>query len=118
MNKACIKYITLFGLILALGGFFSMRNVNKDRTLRVAFPVKLNASAFEPTNINLDYEYIFLENVFSPLVEISKNGSIEPGVAEKVDWVGDELMLTIRKNLKTISGAPITVNDVVFSLKR
>ena len=95
-----------------------MRNTHKDKTLRVAFPVKLKATAYEPTNINLDYEYIFLENVFSPLVEISKDGSVEPGVAEKVDWVGDELKLTVRKNLKTISGVPITPSDVVFSLKR
>lgn len=118
MKMANIKYLILIGLVLAVGGVLSMKSVNKDRTLRVAFPVKLQAMAYEPTNINLDYEYIFLENVFSPLVEISKDGSIEPGVAEKVDWVGDELRLTIRKNLKTISGSPITVSDVVFSLKR
>lgn len=95
-----------------------MKTINKDRTLKVAFPVKLKATAYEPTNINLDHEYIFLENVFSPLVEISKDGSIEPGVAEKMDWVGDELKLTIRKSLKTASGNPITSSDVVFSLKR
>lgn len=118
MKAANIKYLILFGLVLAVGGVLSMKSVNKDRTLRVAFPVKLKATAYEPTNISLDYEYIFLENVFSPLVEISKDGSIEPGVAEKVDWVGDELRLTIRKNLKTISGSPITPDDVVFSLKR
>lgn len=118
MKTVNIKYFILLGLVLAVGGVLSMRNTHKDKTLRVAFPVKLKATAYEPTNINLDYEYIFLENVFSPLVEISKDGSIEPGVAEKVDWVGDELKLTIRKNLKTISGVPITPSDVVFSLKR
>lgn len=118
MKTVNIKFLTLIGLVLTVGGVLSMKSVNKDRTLRVAFPVKLKATAYEPTNISLDYEYIFLENVFSPLVEISKNGSIEPGVAEKVDWIDDELRLTIRKNLKTISGVPITVGDVVFSLKR
>ena len=118
MKAANIKYLILFGLVLAVGGVLSMKSINRNRTLRVAFPVKLKATAYEPTNINLDYEYIFLENVFSPLVEISKDGSIEPGVAEKVDWDGDELKLTIRKNLKTISGSPITASDVVFSLKR
>lgn len=84
-----------------------MKSTNKERTLRVAFPVKLKAAAYEPTNINLDHEYIFLENVFSPLVEISKDGSIESGVAEKMDWIGDELKLTIRKTLKCIS------NDII-----
>ena len=95
-----------------------MNLIKSERTLRVAFPVKLKAAAYEPTNISLDHEYIFLENVFSPLVEISKDGSIEPGVAEKMEWIGDELKLTIRKNLKTASGKSITPDDVVFSLKR
>ncbi len=101
----------------AVGAVF-MTSVSNDKILRVAFPVRLNAASYEPTNINLDHEYIFLENVFSPLVEISKDGSIESGVAEKMDWVGDELKLAIRKNLKTASGKPITPDDVVFSLKR
>tara|TARA_B110001454_G_C12723306_1_gene436435 strand:+ start:41833 stop:43371 length:1539 start_codon:yes stop_codon:yes gene_type:complete len=118
MKNITIKMLTLTAVVLVVGGLLSMKNVNKDRTLRVAFPAKLKASTYEPTSISMDYEYIFLENVFSPLVEISKSGSIEPGVAEKVDWVGDELRLTIRKGLKTISGAPITADDVIFSLKR
>lgn len=86
--------------------------------LRVAFPVKIKATDYEPTNINLDHEYIFLENVFSPLVEISKDGLIEPGIAEKMDWIDNELRLLIRKGLQTKSGIPITADDVVFSLKR
>lgn len=105
--------LALFG-----AGVVYMNLKSSERTLRVAFPVKLKASAYEPTNISLDHEYIFLENIFSPLVEISKDGSIEPGVAEKMDWIGNELKLTIRKNLKTASGKPITPDDVVFSLKR
>ncbi|MBN8542472.1 MAG: hypothetical protein J0L82_18930 [Deltaproteobacteria bacterium] len=118
MKSFNIKILTLIGLVLAAAGGLSMKSINKERTLRVAFPVKLKATAYEPTNINLDHEYIFLENVFSPLVEISKDGSIEAGVAEKMDWLGDELKLTIRKSLKTASGMPITPDDVVFSLKR
>lgn len=113
-----IKYFLILGLVLAVGGVYFMKNATSNKTLRVAFPVRLKAISYEPTNINLDYEYIFLENVFSPLVEILADGSVEPGVAEKVDWIGDELRLTIRKNLKTISGVPISTSDVVFSLKR
>lgn len=71
-----------------------MNTKNHNRTLRVAFPSQLKATDYEPTNIGLDYEYIFLENVFSPVVEIMADGSIEPGVAEKFDWVQDELKLT------------------------
>jgi len=118
MKTANIKYFIILGLMLAVGGLIFMENKQHNKTLRVAFPVRLKATAYEPTSISLDYEYIFLENTLSPLVEITADGSIEPGVAEKVDWVGDELKLTIRKNLKTFSGKPITADDVVFSLKR
>ena len=118
MKMANIKYFLILGLVLAVGGVYFMKTASPNKTLRVAFPVRLKATAYEPTNINLDYEYIFLENVFSPLVEILADGSVEPGVAEKVDWLGDELRLKIRKSLKTISGVPITTGDVVFSLKR
>ncbi|MBL7557084.1 MAG: hypothetical protein JNM24_14765 [Bdellovibrionaceae bacterium] len=116
INK--IKPIIVLTILLVLGGAVSMKSNYQDKTLRVAFPVRLKTSAYEPTNINFDYEYIFLENIFSPLVEISASGSVEPGVAEKVEWAGDELKLIIRENLKTISGNRITADDVVFSLKR
>jgi len=113
-----IKPIIVLTILLVLGGAMSMKSNYQDKTLRVAFPVRLKSIAYEPTNINFDYEYIFLENIFSPLVEISASGSVEPGVAEKVEWAGDELKLIIRENLKTISGKKITADDVVFSLKR
>jgi MarR-like DNA-binding transcriptional regulator SgrR of sgrS sRNA len=109
---ALILFLTFIGVVVYVN------NVKFKKTLRVAFPVRQPASSYEPTNIKSAYEYIFLENIFSPLVEVSANGSIEPGVAEKAEWVGDELRLTIRKNLKTNLGKEITVEDVVFSLKR
>jgi hypothetical protein len=47
-----------------------------------------------------------------------KKGEIVPGVAEAYRWEGEELHLTIRKNLKTVTGVPITAADAEFSLKR
>ncbi|MCK6598817.1 MAG: hypothetical protein L6Q37_10670 [Bdellovibrionaceae bacterium] len=102
INK--IKTIIVLSILLMLGGAVSMKVQQQNKTLRVAFPMRLKSTAYEPTNINFDYEYIFLENIYSPLVEISASGSVEPGVAEKVEWIGDELKLTIRDSLKTISG--------------
>ncbi|OYZ24209.1 MAG: hypothetical protein B7Y39_01940 [Bdellovibrio sp. 28-41-41] len=104
--------------LLTAGGGLSMKQLNTNRTLRVAFPEQRKSLSYEPTDIRLGYEYIFLENVFSPLVEIDAKGSIQPGVAEKADWINDELRLKIRDNLKTASGVLITAQDVVFSLKR
>lgn len=102
---------------LAVGGVIKMKN-RVDRTLRVAFPVALPATAYEPTSIGLGYQYIFLENIYSTLIEIAADGSIGSGVAEKADWIDEELRLKIREGLRTQSGNTITADDVVFSLKR
>lgn len=116
-KKRLIYFIAL--LVLITAGVLNFMNQNKnEKILKVAFPSKLKSTDYEPTRISFDYEYIFLENIFSPLVEIAKDGSLTSGVAEKTEWIDDELKLTIRKNLKTSSGKAITTEDVLFSLKR
>ena len=107
--------------MLAAGGIFLMNKNDRDGTsvLRVAFPYSKASSAFEPARIHLAPEYIFLENIYSPLVEVSpKTGAIEAGVAESFRWEGTSLHLAIRKDLKTVSGRRITADDAAFSLKR
>lgn len=121
MTKSILSILCLI-LILLVGGYCNLKPINnnpKDRKiLKVAFPSASASSAYEPTKINIDYEYIFLENIYSPLVEIDVTGTIQPGIAEKVFWNNDELHLEIRSNLQTASGNPITIDDVIFSLKR
>ncbi|MEK6625285.1 MAG: hypothetical protein AABY86_09970 [Bdellovibrionota bacterium] len=39
--------------------------------LKVAFPYDRPVNQYEPTKIHFAPEYIFLENVFSPLIELS-----------------------------------------------
>lgn len=94
----------------------------EDKTsdiLRVAFPYKNKVEFYEPTRIHLAPEYIFLENTYSPLIELNKkDGNPEAGVAEEFYWVGDELHLKIRNNLRTVDGVKITADDALFSLKR
>lgn len=119
--KNGIKLVSV-GIAVALvaGGLFMMKQKNTEPgVLRVAFPYSKPSSAYEPAKIHLAPEYIFLENVFSPLVELSpKTGTVEPGVAQSFRWEGNELYLVIRDNLKTISGQRITAEDAEFSLKR
>jgi len=91
---------------------------NESNSLRVAFPTANSSLSYEPTDIHLDFEYVFLENIYSPLVEFDAGGVIRPGVAEKVIFDGDQVRMEIRRNLKTQSGSPITADDVAFSLKR
>lgn len=86
--------------------------------LRVSFPNSTSAKAYDPSRIYLAPEYIFLENVFSPLVEFDKHGQIQSGVAERFEWDGDKARFSIRPNLKTIDGDPITARDAAASFKR
>lgn len=91
----------------------------KPTTLRVAFPSMRKIESYDPSKIYIAYEYILLENIYSALVEIDpKNGQILPAAAESFSWVDDELHFKIRDDLRTVSGRPITAQDVVFSLKR
>jgi len=111
--------ILLLIAISLLGGSFVMNyKKTQNSTLRVAFPADFKAQHYEPTNISIDYEYIFLENIYSTLVEVDTKGTIVPGLAERVFWEGDELHFKLKNNIKTASGKPITIDDVVFSLKR
>ena len=60
----CLVLLCAVGLII--GEKLVMNSSQSDsKILKVAFPSKELILKYEPTNINLDYEYIFLENVFS-----------------------------------------------------
>ena len=92
---------------------------DKDMTLRVAFPYDKPLSVYEPTRIHYAPEYILLENIYSPLIELHpENGEPVPGIADRFEWVGNELHFHVRDNLKTADGNSITALDVEFSLKR
>lgn len=86
--------------------------------LRVAFPSSREEIQYDPAKIHFAYEYLFLENVYSPLVEMDTNGNVVPGLAESYKWEGNNLHLTFRGDQKTISGRAITALDAEFSLKR
>ncbi len=91
----------------------------RPTTLRMAFPSANKIESYEPSNIRIAYEYILLENLYSALVEVDpKTGQLLPAAAESFAWIGDELHLKMRDDLKTLSGQPITAKDAVFSLKR
>ncbi len=121
MKILLFKRSIIFFLVVVslLGGYFVMNSKKaQNRILRVAFPADFKAQHYEPTNISIDYEYIFLENIYSTLVEVDTKGTIVPGLAERIFWEDDELHFKLKTNIKTASGMPITIDDVVFSLKR
>jgi hypothetical protein len=114
--KPTISFLILAGGLVS----YSLMNSNLDgKTLRVAFPSTRLINTYEPTNIHMAYEYVLLENLYSPLVEIDpKGGLVLPAITESFQWKGNELHFQIRPQLKTSGGTPITAADVVFSLKR
>ncbi|USN48034.1 MAG: hypothetical protein H6626_02790 [Pseudobdellovibrionaceae bacterium] len=121
MKKKIIFVVT--GLVLVLAGIMSLNQENQMKTtsdtLRVAFPYNRKVTDYEPTQIHLAPEYIFLENTFSPLIDLSKDkGDPISAVAKSFQWVGDELHFEIRDDLFTIDGIKITAKDAEFSLKR
>lgn len=86
--------------------------------MRVAFPYREAINKYDPAAITLAPQYILLETMYSPLVELDNNGRVVEGVAKKFEWVGDEAHFTIRDGLKTADSVSITADDAAFSLKR
>ncbi len=112
--------VILILLVLIVGGFvIKTLNDKNAATLRVAFPGGSIVTDYDPASIHRAHEYLFLENIYSPLVEVDPaGGPLLPGIAESYAWVGNEIHLKIRSDLRTQNGTPITVSDAVFSLKR
>jgi hypothetical protein len=120
-RKKLILVASLFLLVLSEIIFVLLSRESKKNMvneLRVAFPLSYPSKHYDPTRIYIAPEYIFCENIFSPLVEFDSNGRLIGGVADSFEWVGDELFFKIRQGLKTIDGHLIGAEDVVFSLKR
>ena len=91
----------------------------EDHVLDIAFPSTDKIEAYDPARILIDYEYILLESIYSPLIELSNtNGEPFAAVARMFYWRGHKFYLVIRDDLKTIDGYPVTAEDVVLSLKR
>lgn len=117
------KYILPFILLSSFAGalYYSLLkrpSALGESRMRVAFPYSLSPEKIDPTNITLAPEYFFLEQVLSPLIEMDIHGAVTSGVASRFEWIGDEAVLTIRKDLVTVDGYQITAEDAEISLKR
>ena len=105
--------------LLVLWTVFMGTDLQEETTLRVAFSHNKPADFYEPAEIHFTNEYVFLESVFSPLVELSdEQGAPVSSIAKEFYWQGRELHFVIRDDLQTIDGHKIGVDDVITSLKR
>jgi len=113
----------LFFATLALAvSFYAMQHRQRGNMhttlLRVAFPANDAISDYDPSKIYYAHQYIILENLYSQLVGYDTKGEIVSGIAERFEWVGNEVRFYIRRGLKTVDGDEITASDAELSLKR
>lgn len=108
----------LFFLAYSFAFFSSCKNREIDKKFKVAFPNDVRVLDYDPIRISLAPEYIFLENIYSPLVDISNDGKLIPAIANTYIWEGADLVFEIKNNLKTVDGYSITAEDVKFSFLR
>lgn len=97
---------------------FPSRYLAGPKELRVSFPISIDLERLDPVHIRLAPEYIFLENVFSPLVEFDQKGKLVSGIASEFGWSGNRLVFKIRGGVRTHSGHEISADDAAYSLKR
>ena len=79
----------------------------------------------EPTNLDLsnddanDQSDLIMANVCERLNELQPDMSIGPGIASSYEWkTPTELVFTIRDDAVFHDGAPVTMDDVLWSMKR
>ena len=112
--------ISVYLLVSFLGNGVKMKKIEEDSDiLKVGFPSRNRVSDYEPTRIYLADSYIFLESIYSTLINLSDDkGDPVSSIAKEHYWKGNELHLIIRDDLLTVDGYQIDIDDVIFSLKR
>lgn len=108
-----LKYAAaVFFLGAALAG------CGRPSELRVFFNSAFPVSSYDPGRAYYAQDYLFLENVYSPLVEYSSGDELVSGAAASFGWAGGEAVFGMRPGLKTADGRPIDAYDAELSLKR
>ncbi|GLY37023.1 peptide ABC transporter substrate-binding protein [Amycolatopsis sp. NBRC 101858] len=81
--------------------------------------------AKEPTNLDLsnadanDQSDLVMANVCERLNQLRPDMSVGPGLAAKYEWkTPTQLVFTLRDNATFHDGAPVTMDDVVWSMRR
>jgi len=116
-----MRFLSIFLIILFFFIVFNQRGFmkNNDLTLKImAFKNIRKPSDFDPAKIHFAPEYLYLENIYSPLVEYNVNGELVSGVAKNFRWEGNQAIFEIREDLYTADGYKITAYDAEKSFKR
>jgi len=122
MKKKILLWISPF-IFLILLLVFAIRNKEPkmQENFFFIFPKysieQLHEHLFQPTKIVSTSQYWMIKNLYLTLVHDQIHGILTPMAAEDFWWEEDTAVFKIRENLKTSQGEPITVEDILFSLK-
>lgn len=107
----------LIFLILILGCQKNMNTLKID-ILNAPIANSINLKKLDGRNIVTTIQYQLLINLNLTLLEYDKNANLVTLLAENFDVIDNQIILEIKKGVKTISGHEITARDAELSLKR
>jgi peptide/nickel transport system substrate-binding protein len=83
------------------------------------YGVSADVTSLDPQFANLPGNRNVARNVFEPLIDMSPDGRLQPGLAESWKPLDDKTWeIKLRKNVKFQDGSSFTADDVVYSLAR
>lgn len=107
--------------VTALGGLYASADAASPRAAenKMILVARQDPGTLDFVKSNLTAMRLWIPaNVVEPLVYFNKDGSVEPGVAESWTISDDKLTYLFKIRQTTFSnGAPVTADDVVYSLK-
>lgn len=89
---------------------------NQDKDT-FTYAISGDPSSTNPINVSDRWGLTYTNMIFSPLIRVAGDGSLENDLAESTQLSEDGLSLTVnlRKDVKWSDGQPFTADDVVFT---
>ena len=112
-KKSLIALLLSFVFVLTACGSSSGDN----KTLNVA--VSADATSLDPNNYNDDFSENAMRQIYNTLVEKEPSGELRNALAKSIEQPDDlTYIVKLREDVKFSNGEDLTVEDVIFSLKR
>jgi len=111
--------VTALSAAMPFGGV--QRAAAAAGSLTIAYSTSI--TAWDPNSgpqaVNPSFQSLY-RSVFDPYINQNPDLSLAPGVMEKYGWNEDrsKISLTLRQGVKWHDGEPLTMDDVVWNLKR
>jgi len=112
-----MRIVALFAKVLLIISSCTKMEENKMFKIRIPISQNVNIQKIDPINIRLVEDYLILENIYSPLISFDGN-EITYLLAEEIKWIGNDVLIKMKKGLLDSQGNPITCKDLYKSLER